>query len=88
MTYCYSGMTYHQVDVAIEGLIGCSYFDHKEGLRVVKVDCTECGSEFSEELAAAKLKVTNGVRLVCLSCDEDAKEPAFTGITVQIGWGR
>ena len=85
-TNCSSGMTYHQVDVCIAGLDRCSFFDHRDKLRVVEVGCTKCGITFSEELEAAKLKVTNGEMLVCIGCDENADRPAFRGITVQIGW--
>ncbi len=87
MTSYSSGMTYYQIGVAIAGLNRCSFFDHRDGLRVVEVGCPACGAKFTEELEAAKLKVKSGESVVCLSCDEEAKKPAFTGLTVQIGWG-
>ncbi len=77
---CFSARVYDRVGVAFAGLVRCSYFDYREECRVVRVNCWECGKEFSEELGEAKLKVARRQNLVCLSCDEVAAQSSMVRV--------
>ncbi len=72
---------YSRSEVAIAGLERCSYYDHNDRTRVVEVGCRKCGVPFLEELEAAKQKVTGGLSMLCLSCDDDAGVVSCVRIT-------
>jgi len=68
---------------ALRKLIRCSEQDE---CYIVRVVCCKCDATFEEEFEAARAIVIAAREFVCLSCDGAAAEPAFSGITVEIGW--
>lgn len=63
-----------------------SYRSVRDGCVVVLVECEECSSLYEEEFETARAKMIGGSSMSCLACDDSAGVPAFTGVTVQIGW--
>ncbi len=58
-----------------------SCFSERDQCRVTHLRCAYCGKEIMVELDAAKEKVARRSQILCLGCDPDAEEPAFTAIT-------
>lgn len=81
-----SGVAGRQLDIMLAGLERCSFYDFREGCRIVEVGCKRCGRIFDEELEAAKDKVSRGRDLLCLSCDPDALNSAVSAVVVRVGW--
>jgi hypothetical protein len=79
-------VTDEQVRAALGHLERLAFLSERDGCRVARAVCSRCKCTFEEELQAAKDRVIKKLDFFCLACDPDASVPAFTGITIQIGW--
>lgn len=74
------------VEVRVLRAEEAAYPSRRDGCRVTLMQCSECARMFEEELESAKAKIADRQYLFCLECDDEAVVPAFTGVTIQIGW--
>ncbi len=86
MTIHFKRATDGEIQVAVDGLDRCSFFDERDQCRAVEVGCSCCDKMFVEELGAAKVKLRERRPLLCLACDQEALRVALSGITIHIGW--
>ncbi len=86
MTSYSSDMTDRQVFQFLSTIKAGTYRSRRDGCEVVLVKCAECSRMFEDEVSSVKERVIAKRALLCLGCDPQAAEPAFVGLTLQIGW--
>lgn len=86
MTHYSSYMTDEKMELLLDAVRSASYLSKRDGCPVILVKCTKCGCSFEEELQSAIECVGEEDDFLCLSCDPAGVDPAFVGLTIQIGW--
>lgn len=86
MTHYSSYMTDEKMELLLGEVEGAQYLSKRDGCPVILVKCTKCNNSFEEELQSAIKCVKEERDFLCLSCDPAGENPAFVGLTIQLGW--
>lgn len=73
-------LTEEQVSLLLDALDRSEFRSKRDGCKVALVKCAKCTRPFEEELEAAKDKIRMGGDFLCLTCDEDATQPALSKV--------
>ncbi len=88
MTNYSDNLTGEHIELLVTSLEKLAFESKRDGCRVALVKCAKCGREFEEEIRVARALIVGRLDFLCLACDPDASAPAFTGLTIQLGWQR
>lgn len=81
-------MDNRQVEEVLSRINERSYKSRRDQCYVMLVKCAKCNRAFEEEVGSFRDKIIARSDLLCLSCDPDAVEPSFVGVTIRLGWFR